>query len=100
MLDPDSYIPQDKAKLLIRLVEVTTSLAELYTQQHTATVEYYKQLYACYTAYPDISEAAKKRVGDQETYFLKETIDDLNTQILVYQEERDMLKFLIGQLDG
>lgn len=100
MLDPDTYIPQKKPFLLIRLVQVVTSLGELYTQRHTADVELHKQLYASYGAHSDESEAAKKRLGEQETYFLKEALDDLDTDILIHQEERDMLKFLIGQFDG
>lgn len=100
MLDPETYIPQKKPFLLIRLVQVVTSLGELYTQRHTSDVEYHKQLYASYGQNVDQSEAAKKRIGEQETYFLREALDDLDTQILIYQEERDMLKFLIGQFDG
>jgi len=100
VLSPDSYLPQSKPTLLVRLVEVTTSLGELYTQRHTATIELTKARHDSYNHHSQESEAAKKRIMEQETYYLQEVVDDMDTQILIALEEISMLKFLIGNLDG
>lgn len=101
MLNPDAYYGLDKARLVIRFVEVVTSLGELYIQRHTAEVELTKERFRSYDAHIDApSEAAKHRLADQETFYLQEALDDLKTQILVHQEERDMLKVLLENHRG
>jgi len=99
MLEVDQYLRLDKPHLIVRLVEVVTSLGELYTQKHTAEVELTKERFRSYDSHADaLSEAAKNRIADQETYYLQEAVDDLKTQIMVHTEERDMLKVMLNGL--
>jgi hypothetical protein len=100
MLAPDTYYPANRALLSIRLIDITCELAEAYTQRHTAQIAWTKARHDSYNHHYSESEAAKKRICEQETYYLEEAVQDLDTQILVYQEERDLLRFLIGQING
>jgi hypothetical protein len=100
MLKPECYYPTEKANLLIRLVDVELELGEAYTQRHMAMVEWQRARHHSYSMTTEQSEAAKKRVADTNTYYLQEAVEDLDTQIIVLQEERDLIRFLIGHTGG
>lgn len=101
MLDPDAYLPSTKPALLVRLVEVETSLGELFTDHHISVVALARAKQASYQRHFDEKfEATKNRLAEQETFALWEEVGRLAAEILVYTEERDMIKFLIGQYNG
>lgn len=100
MLDPDIYLEFNKAKLLVRLVEIETSLGELYISHHESIVAEQRQRQHSFSSHLMESEAAKKRIADQETFALWEEAGRLASEILIHEEERDMLKYLIGHIDG
>lgn len=100
MLDPDVYLELNKSKLIVRLVEIETSLGELYISHHESRVAEQRGRQRSFSEHLMENETAKKRFADQETFALWEETARLAAEILIHEEERNMLKFLIGQIDG